>query len=849
MTCDDADVSSVPEKNFGLASYRLWQGALIVLLVFLAYFPALRGQFLWDDDCNVTGNVPLRSSAGLRRIWFELGATQQYYPLMHTSFWMEYHLWGLNPLGYHVTNVCLHALSAILLWLILRWLGVRGAWLGAAIFALHPVQVESVAWITERKNTLSGFFYLSSIWACLKFWLPERASSDSNVTLSQVSDTSHGPWRFYMVGLVLYLFALWSKTATIALPAVILLLLWWKCGKIERRNIYLLLPFLAIGVVMGMITMWVERNHVGAAGQEWDFSLVERCLITGRMLWFYLGKLFWPHPLMFIYPRWVIHVSQPVAYLPALAAGIGLLILWWNRNGWGRPVLCAMVYFIAILFPVLGFFNVFFFRFSFVCDHFQYLASIGPLVLAAAGITTVFDRFQKRAMFLKPLICGMLLLLLGVLAWRQAGLYRDNITLWRDVLAKNENAWNAQVMVGAYLNDAGRFDEAMVNFRKAIQINPNDEDAYNDYALALWGSGRLDEAEAEFQEAIKVQPNRHSTHANYCTFLLNRGKLDAAYVEILKLMSIAPESAQTHNAYGRYLLLRGRLDDAEAEVQAAVNLGPDLPETHVNQALILEKRGQLNEAVQELKSTLKLFPSSNEIRTGLADTLCVLGRPDEAIPYYRDVLRPGANNTGVQIRLGRALVEKGDLATAESEFSSVLQADPKNAKAIDGLGFVLARQGRLDEAQARFIESLQLDPKDAYAHMHYATCLSSHRQAREARAEYRQALALDDQLSIAYNNLAWMLAAHPDPQIRNGKEAVELAERACRLTNNEQPFYLGTLAAAYAEAGRFNDAIATAEKTRDLARKAGLEKVAERNEQLLELYRAGQPYHEPAEAN
>ena len=271
----------------------------------------------------------------------------------------------------------------------------------------------------------------------MKFWLPDPASSSSNVTPAQVSNVNHGPWRYYLVGLALYLFALWSKTATVALPAVILLLLWWKCGKIERRNIYLLLPFLIIGFVMGMITMWVEKNHVGAAGQEWNFSLVERCLITGRMFWFYLGKLLWPYPLMFIYPRWEIHASQPAAYLPVLAAGIGLLILWQNRNGWGRPALCAAGCFIATLFPVLGFFNVFFFRFSFVCDHFQYLASIGPLALAAAGITVAFVPFREGKPFMEPVFGAMLLLVLGGLTWRQAAVYRNSETLWRDTLAKN----------------------------------------------------------------------------------------------------------------------------------------------------------------------------------------------------------------------------------------------------------------------------------------------------------------------------------------------------------------------------------------------------------------------------
>jgi tetratricopeptide (TPR) repeat protein len=686
VTCDNHGVDSARKNFFGFASSKLLPGVLIVLLVFIAYFPALRGQFLWDDDRNVTGNMPLRTLDGLRQIWFELGATQQYYPLTHTSFWVEYHLWALNPLGYHVVNVLLQGVNAILLWLILLRLRVPGAWLGAAIFALHPVQVESVAWITERKNMLSGFFYLSSIWACLKFWLPEQAASGSNVTPPQVSDASHhGPWKFYGLGLALYLFALWSKTATVALPAVILLLLWWKCGKVGRRNIYLLLPFLVVGIVTGLITLWVEEQMC-VTGPEWNFSFVERGIIAGRALWFYLGKLFWPHPLMFMYPRWTIDTSKWTAYLPIFAGVLGLVVLWQERNGWARPVLCAIGYFIAVLFPVLGFLNVFFFRFSFVCDHFQYLASIGPLVLAAAGITTVLDLFQKRAPFLKPLICGMLLVLLGGLTWQQTWLYRDNITLWRDALLKNENAWNAHIMVGCCLSDIGRYDDALVHFRKAIEIIPNDESAYIDCAVALAKSGRLDEAEAEFKEAIRIQPNRHLAHANYCTLLLYRGKLDAAYEEIQKLMLIAPQSAQPHNAYGLYLILRGRLNDAEAEVQTARQLGPDSADTHINQALILEKRGQLNEAAQEYEYILQLDPTSQWGRIGLADTLCALNKWRLAIPYYQDLLRSDSSNNDIRVRLGMALIEIRDFTGAESEFPPCSKPIPGMQKPLMVLG-------------------------------------------------------------------------------------------------------------------------------------------------------------------
>ena len=243
---------------------RGWLAALLlVAATFIAYLPVWHAGFIWDDDSNVTGNLPLRSLAGLRQIWFEPGATQQYYPLTYTSFWVEYHLWGLNPLGYHAANVLLHALNALLVWLLLRRLSVPGAWLAAALFALHPVGVESVAWVTERKNTLSGFLYLASALACLRFWLPAAVAGSCAGSCAQTAAARRGPWRFYWLGLVLYLCALGSKTATVPLPVVLLLVMWWKRRRIGWRELYLVLPFLMIGVAMGLVTIWAENHGVG----------------------------------------------------------------------------------------------------------------------------------------------------------------------------------------------------------------------------------------------------------------------------------------------------------------------------------------------------------------------------------------------------------------------------------------------------------------------------------------------------------------------------------------------------------------------------------------------------------
>jgi len=729
-------VALKPEEKKGSSGIcSAWlQGAFIVVLVFMAYFPALRGEFLWDDDSNVTGNLPLRSLEGLRQIWLVPGATQQYYPLTHTSFWVDYHLWGLHTSGYHIANVCLHALNAILLWIILRRLRVKGAWLAAAIFALHPVNVESVAWITERKNTLSGVFFLASILAALKFWLPGKSIPDSPI--------EKVPWRFYWLTLGLYVCAILSKTSTVGLPLVILILVWWKERRLAWKKVYPLLPFLAAGMALGCITMWVEKDQLGAGGKEWAFSPLDRCLLSARMVWFYLGKIFWPHPLMFIYPRWTVPPSQPIGYLAVLVALTVWLVLWLGRNGWARPVLCVAGYFVIMLFPILAFFNVYFFHISFVSDHFQYLAGIGPIALAAAGICVLIGMVSMRKL-VEPLIYGLLLLALGALTWRQAHVYQDNEILWRDTLAKNPNAWLAHNNLANHLAFTGRLDEALEHYRAAVAIEP-------DYLLG-------------------------------------------------------------HNNYGAALMLRGRLDAAEVEVRKALQLEPNLPSARMSLATILYSRGKIDEAIVEYRATLMITPTKIDAHVGLA----------------------------------KALTDKEQFAEALAEFAGVPPEYPLDAEALDRFGYALAAQGRLDEAGNRLLESIRLDPNKGDVHCHYAMCLNAQGNIKEAILEYRKALELDNQLSAACNNLAWTLATYPDPDIRNGNEAATLGERACQLTNNRQPIYLGTLAAAYAEAGRFDDAVATAQKACAIAQAAGMTNIVERNNQLLESYRANKPYHEP----
>ncbi len=356
---------------------------LVLLLTLVVYWPALNGSLLWDDDAHLT-RAKLQSIDGLRRIWFQMGATQQYYPLLHSAFWLEHRLWGDSVLGYHLINVVWHMLAVTLVYAILTRLKICGALLAAAIFAVHPVMVESVAWITEQKNTLSAVFYLSSMLVYLKF------------------DQSRRPTN-YCLAVVLFVLGLLTKTVTATLPAALLVIFWWQRGKLSwRRDVLPLLPFFAVGAVAGLLTAWVERTQIGATGSDFELSFLARCALAGRVIWFYLGKLFWPANLIFIYPRWTIDPTQAWQWIfsaAALALTIALFIL---HKRWRAP-LAGWLLFCGTLFPVLGFLNVYPFVFSFVADHFQYLASLGIIVLIASAIASRLAHGAERA----PFRCGV----------------------------------------------------------------------------------------------------------------------------------------------------------------------------------------------------------------------------------------------------------------------------------------------------------------------------------------------------------------------------------------------------------------------------------------------------------
>jgi tetratricopeptide (TPR) repeat protein len=797
--------ASPPASDGNLGRLRdLWarswlKGLLLVAAIVFAYQPAWHAGFIWDDDVYVTQNPLLSAPDGLRRIWFSLDSPSQYFPLTYTTFRLERPFWGLNPAGYHWINILLHAANALLVWRLLKRLSVPGAWLGAAIFALHPVQVESVAWITERKNVLSLLFFLLALRAWIEF----------------VEDRPRPRWQFYILSVVCYALALFSKTTACTLPAALLLILWLKEKPISRLRLAQITPFLGMGAGMGLVTLWWERYHQGTQGTHFSLGLLERILIASHAVWFYLGKLVWPVGLSFSYPRWTIHSADSSAY-GWLVAGAGLVAaIGFARRFAGRGVEVAALFYVATLGPLLGFIMLYTFNFSFVADHYQYIASIGPLALAAGGIAAVLEMPGKGKPFVKPVLCGLLLLTLGGLTWRQCGMYASLETLWQTTLARNPNSFLAHNNLGNVFFRQGRMDEAMEQYEKALAIHPQYDLAHNNLGLVFFRQGRVDEAMEHYQKALAISPDYADAHDNLGRALAQKGRVTEALEQYQKAVEIQPSHAAAQIDLATALLQKGQVDAAIAHFQMALAVQPGDAGTHNNLGIALLRKGQVDGAILHFQKALALQPDLARAREGLGMACFRKGQVDEAILHFQEVLR----------------------------------IHPDFAEANNNLGVALLQKGRVDEAIACYRKAVQLESLDAEFQGNLGYALFLRGEVREAAAHYQKALEIQPKNAIACKNLAWLLATCPEASVRNGAKAVELAERAVWLSGGSDPLFVGTLAAAYAEAGQFSEAVKTAQQARQLAAAQPNTPLLGALQTQIGLYRAGVPFREAGQTN
>lgn len=643
-------------KSF--ASQVLPGAALIFLCAFAAYWPILNGQFIWDDPLLVEKNPLVTHTLSLGSVWFHTD-----FPLSVVAFWLQWLVWGKSAAGYHIVNVLLHAVNAILIWRVLVRLKVQGAWLAGMIFAVHPVCAASVAWISEFKNTFSLPFFLLSIW----FYLRQR--QHTGIPEHPSPNTHHG---WYMLSLLAFVVALLAKTSTVMLPVVLLGCLWWQDGRITSQEWLRTVPFFALALAFGLMSMWFQTHQTFTTGRVQTENFLGRLAEAGMAIWFYLEKAVFPLNLNLIYPRWQIDASKPLNYLPFLLVCGVFVVLWPFRRGWGRPMLFGFGYFVVTLFPVLGFFDMYFLSISRVSDHFQYLPVIGIVALAAAAAID-WGASLMKVNGGKLLITATVVVALAFLTVQRAKVMATDESVWRDTLAKNPAAWTAHNNLGCILAEQNKIDEAVTHFVTSLRYNP--------------------------------------------------------------------QNAQAHCNLGKALTLKHKFADAESELRRAVALKPQEAEFHRSLAYAFCAEGKVNEGLAELRQAADL-DKTTATRLELANMLHQLGKEREAITEFRDIL----------------------------------QSQPQSVEVL--------------------------------------------------------------------NNLAWILATSADDSVRNGVEAVGFAQKACERTQYKDPMPMGTLAAAYAEAGRFDQAIATAEKAANLAAATGNSRLAAINTQLVQLYRAGKPYHE-----
>jgi len=644
----------------------------IFLLSVVAYLAIWRAGFVWDDDSHLTENPCIVGPLGFAGIW--TSAEAEYFPLVQTVWWVVHQIFGLAPLPYHLLTWGLHLATAYFLWRTLDELGVRAGWLGAALWLLHPVQVESVAWVSETTNTQSGLCFVLSVRAFVT-WLKGT-----------------GGRATYALAVAWAVAAMLSKPSTVMLPVVFLLCWWWLRIPWQTRRAARVIPFFALSALVSAWTVWEQKFHSGASGPEWALSLPERILISARNVWFYLGKLAWPDPLSLIYPRWQPDTGRALDYLPlaALVVFAGGLVGWRSRPR-ARVVGFALVTFVVLLFPILGFFDVYFFRYAFVADHFQYLASMAPIALAGAGLATLGEWLEPRGVPGRragTVIAGGLLVAFTAVDWRSAQRFHNPASLWRATVQANPAAWMAHTNLGILLaNTPGGVPDAIRHYEEALRLNPDHAEAHYNLGIALTRTPQPREsAIAHYRAALRLRPDYVKAHYNLANELAaNPATLTDAVSHYERAIHHRSDFIEAHNNLAATLAeIPGRRPEALERYRLALRLNPRSPELHNNLAAELAKDPvSTGEAIQHFTEALRLRPAYFESHFGLANTLA--GDPrrlPEAGVHYQAAIRLRPRSVDALSRAATAYLQLG-----------------RKPEAIECLQRALAVEPGLDEAR------------------------------------------------------------------------------------------------------------------------------------------------------
>jgi protein O-mannosyl-transferase len=588
---------------------------LIVIAVVLAYIPCLNGRFVLDDDLLLTENSLIRATDGLNRFWLTTEA-QEYYPVTYSTLWIEWRLWGMNPAGYHVISVILHIVEALLIWIILRKLSIPGAFFAALIFAVHPVNVESVAWIAQLRNTMAMlFFLLSMLWYLRFIELARLRLAAKHCTAHNPPSTVHCPlstvhcFSWYWLSLAAFVMAMLGKGSVAVLPVLLLGIVWWL-RPLERRDLARISPFFVLAAVLTAVNVWFQTH--GAEIVTRNADLTQRLLGAGGVVWFYLYKAILPVDLAFVYQQWHIDIFKPLWWMPLLAVLEVTAALWWYRKTWARPLLFAWGFFCVALAPVMGFTDVGFMQYSLVADHYQHIAIIAVIALAAAFWSLWRQRMQNKSRWAATLAAVAAAGSLALLTFQQSAIYRDPVTLYRTTLVKNPDCWMAHNNLGGTLARAGLRQEALDYYGQALRLRPDYPEAHNNLGSLMSDTGHLPEAIEHYKKAIQLKSDYADAHNNLGNAFTDQGRIQEAIEQFKEALRIKPNYSDAHNNLGVVLVQTGKLSEAIEQFKQAVLFKPDYINPYKNLALVYAILKQPSQAVAAAQNALEIARSQEQ---------------------------------------------------------------------------------------------------------------------------------------------------------------------------------------------------------------------------------------------
>jgi protein O-mannosyl-transferase len=801
-----ANVRDVQERpSFSSSRWvTILAGSIIAFAALAAYHNSFSGPFIFDDTLSIVENRTIRHLWPISRALSPPHGSAQTVsgrPMVNLSLAVNYALGGRAVWGYHALNLAIHILAGLTLFGVVRRtllqpslrarFGEAAMLLGlavAVIWTIHPLQTESVTYVAQRAESLMGLFYLLTVYCFIR------------------GTESQAPRTWYTLSVATCLLGMASKEVMISAPLMVLLYDRTFVGGSfrkaweQRRRLYvglagswLLLGYLVVGT----------HNRDRTAGFDTGVAWWAYALTQFRALLVYLKLSIWPHPLIFYYGvdpvRYISEVAPHGLIVLALMAGTLIGLRRWPAIAF---VGCWFFGILAVTSSVIPI------PLQPIAEHRMYLPLAAVVTLVVIGIYRLLG-WQSVAVYVA------LALGLGFLTVRRNGDYRSEVAIWSDTVAKYPgNPW-AHSHLGDALAAQGRVSEAIEQYEQAFRIKPNYAEAHSNLGMALASQGKVSEAMAEYAEALRIDPNYAPAHNNLGLALAGQGKVSEAieqYEQALRLR-VRPDPAPVHNNLGMALASQGKVSEAMAEYATALRINPELGGAHYNLGLALADQGWASEASEQFEQAVRLKPD------------------------YAD-----AHNS-----LGMALAGQGKMPEAVEQFEQAVRLKPDYADAHNNLGMVLARQGRMPEAVEQFEQAVRIEPDSVPSHHNLANALLLQGRVSEAIVQYREALRLKPDLSAALYKLAWILATDGNANVRNGAEAVQLAERLCSITGYQDAEDLGVLAAAYAEAGRFSDATRIAQKAVELASAAGQQELAQQVQEQLKLYQAGHPFHkEPA---